>query len=41
MKLGISHSLRMFENNVLRGIFGHRGEGISDGWRNIMKSVII
>jgi hypothetical protein len=36
------HKLRMFENRVLRRIFGPKRGGVTGGWRNcIMRNFII
>ena len=48
VKLGLSpklreeRSLRVFENRVLRRIFGPKGDGVTGGWRKlIMRSLMI
>jgi hypothetical protein len=33
MKLGVSHRLKVFENRVLRRIFGSKREEVAGGWR--------
>jgi hypothetical protein len=35
MTLGEEHRLRVFENRVLRRIFGPRRDEVTEGWRKI------
>jgi hypothetical protein len=35
LTLGVEYKLRMFENRVLRGIFGQKKDGVSGGWRKL------
>jgi hypothetical protein len=35
MKLREEHRLKVFENRVLRGIFGCRREEMAGGWRRL------
>jgi hypothetical protein len=35
LKLREAHRLRVFENRVLRGIFGPKGDGVMGEWRNL------
>jgi hypothetical protein len=35
VKLGLWHRLRVFENRVLRGIFGPKRDEVIGGWRQL------
>jgi hypothetical protein len=37
LTLGEEHRLRMFENRVLRRIFGHKGDEVIEEWRKLNK----
>jgi hypothetical protein len=32
----VEHNLRVFENRVLRSIFGPKGDGVKGGWRKLL-----
>ena len=40
MTLREERRLRMFENRVLRGIFGAKGDGVTGEWRKILNAEI-
>jgi hypothetical protein len=33
--MGVKHRLRVFENRVLRGIFGPKRDEVTGGWRKL------
>jgi hypothetical protein len=39
--MGLKHRLRMFENRVLRRIFGPKGEEVAGGWRWLHKEELL
>jgi hypothetical protein len=36
LSVGEEHKLRVFENRVLRRIFGPKGDGVTGGWRKLL-----
>jgi hypothetical protein len=36
LKVGEEHKLRVFENRVLRRIFGPKRNGVTGGWRKLL-----